>query len=130
MADLAKLPSDDLKRIALQWLQRVRGQPRLGGHLEWRHEQDLRDCRKIYFDTDDRPFEIRVTPRRKSEEGASYRVVYRLLPSDDKPEIAQVLAVGAKYGDDAVYARAARRLASLIEEEPRSSAPRPDEPRQ
>lgn len=56
---------------------------------------DLSDCRKIYFDVDDRK------PR--------YRLVYRLLPNEVAPVTVQAVAVGLRDGLDA-YVRAAANL--------------------
>lgn len=58
---------------------------------------DLSDCRKIYFDLD--PRELR--PR--------FRLVYRLLPNEDRATRVQAVAVGRRADLDA-YARAARNL--------------------
>jgi hypothetical protein len=110
MDDLRALPSQELQRVDLQWIARLEADPQLGRHLEWRWGQDLRGCRKIYFDHDDTPLESDLVPRRRSEEGARYRIVYRLIPSEHRPEIAQVFAVGPKYGPQGgIYARAAER---------------------
>lgn len=118
MADLRALRSRRLQRVALQWISRLRTDPRLGPPLEWRWRQDLRSCRKIYFDEGDTPLESDFVVRRRSEEGAAYRIVYRLLPSESDPAIAQVFAVGAKYGGgEGIYARAAERYRLVLEQE-------------
>lgn len=118
MADLRALPSKQLQRVALQWCERIRRDPKLGKRLEWRRGQDLRQCSKIYFDEDDRPLELDFIPRKRSEEGARYRIVYRLLPDEDRPEIAQVFGIGPKYGPEGgVYAVAAERFRVLREGE-------------
>ena len=120
MDDLRALPSKQLQRVALQWVARLKANPQLGPELEWRWGHDLRHCRKVYFDEDDTPLEHDPVPRRRSEEGARYRIVYRLLPSDERPEVAQVIAVGPKYGStEGVYARAAKRYLLMLEVEDR-----------
>lgn len=61
---------------------------------------DLSDCRKIYFDLD--PREAR--PR--------FRLVYRLLPNEERPTHVQAVAVGYRASLDA-YVRAARNLGRI-----------------
>ncbi len=118
LVDLRALPNKQLQRVALQWCERLRRDPKLGKRLEWRRGQDLRECRKIYFDEDDRPLEIDFIPRKRSEEGARFRIVYRLLPDEDHPEVAQVLGIGPKYGPKGgLYAVAAERFRLLREGE-------------
>jgi hypothetical protein len=120
MDDLRALPSDRLRRVALQWMLRLRRRPKLGQFLEWRWGPDLRGCRKIYFDEDDRPLELDFVVRRRSEEGAAYRIVYRILPAEERPELVQVFAVGPKYGpDEGVYKKAADRFRVLRDPEDR-----------
>lgn len=117
MADLRALPNQHLQRVALQWMTRLRRSPRLGRRLEWRHGQNLHGCRKLYLDETDTPLELDFVPRRRSEEGARYRIVYRLLPSEDDIEIVQTFAVGPKYGPEGgVYARAAERYRLMLEQ--------------
>ena len=121
MDDLRALPSQQLQRVALQWVRRLERAPTLGPELVWRWGQDLRDCRKIYFDEGDTPLESDFVGARRSEERARYRIVYRLLPSEREPTLVQVIAVGPKYGDKGgVYATAAERYRLLLDE--------PDEP--
>ena len=111
MEDLRALPSDRLRLVALQWMSRLKRHPKLGPFLEWRWGLDLRGCRKIYFDENDTPLRFDFVLRRRSEEqGAEYRVVYRLLPDEERPEVIQVFAVGPKYGPEGgVYRTAADR---------------------
>ena len=73
--------------------------------------QDLRTCRKLYFDEDDTPFELQLAPGKRATDGPPYRIVYRLLPSEDEPQFAQILAVGPKRdAEGGIYPRVARRL--------------------
>lgn len=117
MDDLRALPSQELQRVALQWVQRLKRNPKLGPVLAWRWGQDLRNCRKIYFDAGDTPLESDFVVRRRSEEGARYRIVYRLMPSNSQPEIARVFAVGPKYGPaGGVYAQAAERYRLMVDD--------------
>ena len=116
-ADLAALPSKRLQQVALQWMSRLRRTPRLGQPLEWREGQVLRACRKLYFDEDDTPLELQLTPSKRATEGPPYRIVYRLLPSEDEPRFAQILAVGPKRDSEGgVYPRVARRLEAGAED--------------
>lgn len=119
MDDLRALPTKEVQRAALQWIQRLKRKPRLGTSLEWRWGQDLRDCRKLYVGRRDRPLELDLVERRRSEDdGAEFRIVHRLLPSEQEPEVAQVFAVGAKYDDGGgVYQKAAERYRLLLAEE-------------
>lgn len=61
---------------------------------------DLSDCRKIYFDLDPR------------ESRPKFRLVYRLLPDEERPTRVQAVAVGYRASLDA-YVRAARNLGRL-----------------
>jgi len=118
-ADLRALPSQRLRVVALQWMQRLKKSPDLGAPLDWREGQDLREAFKLYFAENDTPLEQNLIAKKRSEEGAPYRIVYRLLPSARKPATAQVIAVGPKYGPEGgVYARAAKRYEILIDLEP------------
>jgi len=67
--DLAALPSQRLQQVALQWMSRLRRTPFLGRPLEWRQGQDLRRCRKVYFDEADTPLELRPTPSKRAQDG-------------------------------------------------------------
>ncbi len=74
-------------------------------------------CRKDNFDAADALLESDFVGRRRSEEGARYRIVYRLLLSEHEPAIVQVFAIGPKYGDrGGVYATAAERYRLLLDE--------------
>lgn len=97
-------------------MQRLKRKPDLGAPLDWREGQDLRQAFKIYFAENDTPLELNLIAKKRSEEGAPYRIVYRLLPSAQKPETAQVFAVGPKYGSEGgVYAKAAKRYEFLVD---------------
>ena len=118
MEDLRALPSRQLQLVALQWISLLKRNPQRGRELDWRWGQDLRQCRKLYFDATDRPFESDLVGRRRPEEGAVYRVVYRLLPSEAKPTVAQVFAIGRKYGSEGgVYSAAAERYRLILDAE-------------
>lgn len=118
-ADLRTLPSQQLQVVALQWMQRLKKRPDLGAPLDWREGQDLRQAFKLYFAENDTPLEQNFIAKKRSEEGAPYRIVYRLLPSARRPETAQVIAVGPKYGPEGgIYARAAKRYELMIDLEP------------
>lgn len=62
---------------------------------------DLSDCRKIYFNLDP-----------KDEQPPKFRLVYRLLPNEERPTRVQAVAVGYRAALDA-YVRAARNLGRL-----------------
>lgn len=62
---------------------------------------DLSDCRKIYFNLDP-----------KDEQPPRFRLVYRLLPNEERPTRVQAVAVGYRATLDA-YVRAARNLGRL-----------------
>ena len=56
--------------------------------------------------------------RRSEEDGAKYRIVYRLVPSEAHPETARVFAVGPEYSPGgSVYERAAKRYRLMREGE-------------
>lgn len=109
--DLAGLPSEQLRRVALEWMVRLRRDPHEGKRLKWRHSGDLSTCRKLYFDEEDTPLRENFTYYRRPG-GARYRIVYQLLPTGEHPEVIRVLAVGLGH-DDAepdAYDKAATRL--------------------
>lgn len=112
LEDLKRLPSKRLRQVALEWLYRIEREPRLGQRLTWqRSTGDLSECRKIYFDKDDQPRRLNFVARTKPEQGAGYRIVYRLLPDDETAKEAEVIAVGPKFGPGgSVYAMVASRL--------------------
>lgn len=115
-SDLRSLADSNLQRIALQWMQRLRRTPRLGRHLTWRPGGDLRDCRKIYFDEDDTPLEQNFMPAKRVADRPRYRIVYRLLPGEEKATHAQILGVGPKRDrGGGIYPRVARRLEEGVE---------------
>ena len=112
LEDLKRLPSKRLRRVELEWLYRIEREPHLGQRLTWqRSTGDLSECRKIYFDKGDEPRRDNFVARTKPEQGAGYRIVYRLLPDDKLAEHAEVIAVGPKFGPGgSVYTMVARRL--------------------
>jgi hypothetical protein len=110
MADLRELPSKRLREVALGWIRRLRREPTLGQPLSRRPGGDLSDCRKLYFDAGDEPWRDRAAGRTPQQaDGPRYRIVYRQL-TEDRVEIIEVVAVGAKYAPALVYERARRRL--------------------
>ena len=110
-SDLRELADPNLQRVALQWMQRLRRTPMLGAHLTWRPSGDLRQCRKIYFDVDDTPLEQNFMPAKRVADRPRYRIVYRLLPSEDKVAHVQILGLGLKRDSEGgIYPRVARRL--------------------
>jgi hypothetical protein len=124
MEDLAALPNNRLKEVALQWMRRLERNPHLGEMCGWRASTgDLQDCRKLYFDHHDEPLRIEIdAPERKER---YYRIVYRVLEEDDAVEI---VAVGPGHPPpeiDAVYRVAGRRLGRLtLIDDPGPDAPR------
>jgi len=103
---LLDLPSDALKRRALELLVRVsKENPRLGKPCGFAFSTgNLSDCRKLYFDE-----EQDADPR--------FRIVYRLLPDEEKPAKAEVIRIGLKvpYGDeDQIYRQVGRALERLL----------------
>lgn len=117
--DLARLPSERLRLVALQWMARLRREPYLGQRLHWRPSADLVSARKVYFDEEDEPLKENFVLNRR-EGGPRYRIVYQLLPRPERPEVARILAVGpkARAEDLGVYEHAADRLSKLGTEAP------------
>jgi hypothetical protein len=110
LADIEALPSQQLQRVAFWWLKRVQRQPRLGASLAYqRSTGNLSDCRKIYFDEDDEPWNLLWEPRRRvaDDPRPRYRIVYRLISGDEAPTFVEVISVGPK---PAVYWKASARL--------------------
>lgn len=68
--------------------------------LRFQHRH-LSDCRKLYFDEAED-----VDPR--------YRIIYRLLPDEDRPAKAEVIRIGrlkVPYGDEEqIYRQVGRAL--------------------
>ena len=96
--DFRVLPNRALQLEAARFLIKLKAKPHLGLRLERReYTGDLSDCRKIYFDEG---------PDRKPR----YRIVYRLLPDEGRPEIVDVIIIGKKYGPKGAYAEATERL--------------------
>lgn len=103
---LLDLPSRQLQRRALMLLGRVKNEnPLLGKPCGFAFQTgNLSDCRKLYFDeSEDAP------PR--------YRIIYRLLPDEETPAVAEVIRIGLKfpYGDEEyLYRQAGRALGRLL----------------
>jgi hypothetical protein len=102
---LLDLPSEQLKRRAVELLAQVStGNPRLGKPCGFAFSTgNLSDCRKLYFDEAED-----MDPR--------YRIIYRLLPDEDKPAKAEVIRIGLKvpYGDEEqIYRQVGRALDRL-----------------
>lgn len=93
--DLRQLSSARLQQVALGWLTRLEREPDMGKRLEWRLNQDLGNCRKVYFDEGDQPLRL-LAKQPKRPGGPRFRIVYELLPIDDRPNRVFVWAVGAK----------------------------------
>src|SRR6266536_3731832 len=90
--DLRNLPTNDLRFEAIGYLVRLRTEPYLGRPLGMRLlTGDLSDCRKIFF------YEAR------------YRILYLLLPDENRPKQADVIAIGPRAAL-AVYNDAVTRL--------------------
>lgn len=97
-ADIAELPSRDLKVRALELLARIARGELKGKPLDARvATADLGDCRKIYFDLPT----YGGKPR--------YRLVYRITPNEVSAVAVEAIAVGERARLDA-YLRAARNL--------------------
>ncbi len=83
--------------MAKKHLVRLEKQPDFGTPLKddplW---GDLSDCRKIYLDESHD-----VDPR--------WRIIYKLLPDEERPEVAEVIIIGPRE-DDAVYVEVMGRL--------------------
>jgi hypothetical protein len=89
-----------LKRRAYELLQALETEPLLGLPLSYLPRTgDLRGARKLY-----------LGPSR--DVPPSHRIVYRLLPDEDKPTDVDVIAVG-KRADYQVYKRAVERLRKM-----------------
>lgn len=99
---LLELPSKELKRRALELLAQVStGNPRLGKPCGFAFSTgNLADCRKLYFDEQED-----MDPR--------FRIIYRLVPDEEKPAKAEVIRIGLKvpYGDEEqIYRQVGRAL--------------------
>jgi hypothetical protein len=109
LADLKALPSDQLRKVALWWLKRVRRNVSLGKELGYQVSTgDLAGLYKLYFDEEDQPWDPLWEPpdRRPGDPRPRYRVVYQLLPNADRPEVVEVVSIGPK---PFVYRAAAER---------------------
>jgi hypothetical protein len=103
---LLDLPSDALKRRALELLAQVsKENPKLGRPCGFAFSTgNLSDCRKLYFDE-----EQDVDPR--------YRIIYRLVPNEEKPAVAEIIRIGLKvpYGnEEQIYRQVGRALERLL----------------
>ncbi len=100
-ADFAGLPTDNLRRVAVQIVIDVSNGDRTGEKLgELASTGDLSDCFKIYFDERDD-----IKPR--------FRLVYRLLPRGGiEAVLVEVVSVGRREAL-AAYVTAAQRLGRL-----------------
>jgi hypothetical protein len=95
-----RLPEPD-REVAWELLDHLRDAPRYGKPLEARVETaDLSGARSLYV-IDFEQEQIEWPP--------TYRIVYRLIPSEAEPEKAQVIWAGRR-DDLEVYRVAARRL--------------------
>ena len=89
------------REVAWELLDHLRGAPRYGKPLKARAETgDLSQARSLY---------VIDFEQRQIEWPPTYRIVYRLLPSEDEPTTAQVIWAGRR-DDLEVYRAAARRL--------------------
>jgi hypothetical protein len=105
--DIRALPDDPARRAAIQAIADVRRGVRVGIPLDHHGETgDLRDCRKVYFDS------------AGTGQKPRFRLVYLVTDGDVEVLAAEVIAVGHRSGLGA-YHSAAVRLGR--------SAPPPDE---
>lgn len=99
--DFRALETDALRWEAMRYLVQLREKPYLGraltDHPIW---GNLSDCRKIYLDE-------------SHDKDPRWRIIYRLLPSEAKPTIAEVIIIGPRK-DDVVYADVMGRLGRLL----------------
>jgi hypothetical protein len=101
--DIKNLPSENLKRRAIQIIVDVSNGVLVGRPLEDHPSVgDLSDCRKVYFDD-------------QEEDKPRFRLVYRLLPNEVQAVSVEAVAVGRRRLMD-VYVQAARRLGRLVDE--------------
>jgi hypothetical protein len=95
--DLRALPTDTLRWQALRYIVQLRNEPFLGRPLrEHPLLGNLSDCRKIFLDE-----HHDADPR--------WRIIYRLLPNTENPDIAEVIIIGPR-DKGVVYTDAAERL--------------------
>ena len=89
------------REVAWELLDHLRGAPRYGKPLEARVATgDLAEARSLY---------VIDFERQQIDWPPTYRIVYRLLPSETEPAKAQVIWAGRR-DDLEVYRVAARRL--------------------
>lgn len=97
IVDIQSLPTNNLKRRALQISMDVAAEKLVGLPLEDNpNTGDLSDCFKVYFDEND-------------DQKPRYRLVYRHLSSGIEALAVEVVAVGPRRVMQ-VYADAAERL--------------------
>jgi hypothetical protein len=108
--DLRALPTESLRWEALRYIVRLRDEPWLGRRLTYHPVLgDLSDCRKIYLDE-----RHDIVPR--------WRIVYRLLPNERAPEVAEVIIVGPREAEGVYHdamSRLARSMPAVLEAEER-----------
>jgi hypothetical protein len=102
---LLQLPSKGLKRRAIELLaQASKRNPRLGRPCGFAFATgNLSDCRKLYFDE-------------KRDMDPRYRIVYRLVPNEERPTKIEVIRIGLKvpHGDqEQIYRQVGRALERL-----------------
>jgi len=101
--------------MAKKHLARLERQPYFGQQLKdhpiW---GDLSDCRKIFLDESHD-----IDPR--------WRILYKLLPDEANPEVADVMIIGPRE-DDAVYVEVMERLGRPLGPEHPDSGGAHDEP--
>lgn len=96
LGDYQELP-EKLQRRVKELTEQLKEDPLLGKPLEYHaNTGDLRDCRKLYFAL-------------TTNESPTHRIVYRLLPSADKPDIVELVAIGERQEEE-VYQVAVLRL--------------------
>jgi hypothetical protein len=95
--DIRALPDDPARMAAIQTVADIRRGARVGEPLDYHPDTgDLRDCRKVYFDSAG----IGQKPR--------FRLVYVVTDGDIEVVAAEVVAVGHRAGLGAYHTAAAR----------------------
>jgi hypothetical protein len=96
--DLKALPTEELKRAAVQLMADVAKGKEVGRELDYRVATgDLRDCYKVYFGV----------PGAHAK--PAYRFVYRLLPDRVEAVTVEAIAIGPRSASE-VYMTVAERL--------------------
>lgn len=98
--DLKSLANIELKNIAIEMISKLASRELHGLRL-WSNSKtgDLTGCNKVYFDV-------------SKDISPGYRIVYKSLPSDKKPEEITIIAVGERQ-DLKVYRDAIARLKEI-----------------